>query len=167
MRHLLLLCAWVCTCFGLVVLPAQAHQKNHALTTITAKPANQGLEVIHRFYVHDIEFAVKKHNESTTEFTHDKNAQQFFAQHVTDTFKLRLGDKQPLILSNIGYEIEGQYFWVYQELNNLVDVLKLEIRNKTLMDTFPEQQNLVNMDIDGKTKSISFEKGSHWQSFSF
>lgn len=167
MRHLLILCAWVCTCFGLVILPAQAHQKNHALTTIIAKPANQGLEVMHRFYVHDIEFALKKHNKHTTEFTHDTSAQQFFAQHVTDTFNLRLGDQEPLALSNIGYEIEGKFFWVYQELNHSVDVTKLEIYYETLTDIFPEQHNLVNMDINGKTKSISFEKGSNWKSFSF
>ena len=167
MRHLLLLCAWVYTCFGLVVLPAQAHQKNHALTTIIAKPANQGLEVMHRFYIHDIEFAVKKQRKDTTDFTQDKRAQQFFAQHVTDTFNLRLANKQPLTLNNIGYEIEGKYFWVYQELNDAVDVTNFEIRYETLIDIFPEQQNLVNMDIDGKTKSISFIKGSQWKSFSF
>lgn len=167
MRHLFILCAWVCTYFGLVILPAQAHQKNHALTTIIAKPANQGLEVMHRFYIHDIEFAVKTQLKNTSNFASDNSAQQFFAQHVTDTFNLRLSNQKPLPLNNIGYEIEGRFFWVYQEINHSVDVTKLEIRYETLIDMFPEQQNLVNMDIRGKTKSISFEKGSNWKPFSF
>lgn len=166
MRYLFILCAWVCTFFGLVMLPAQAHQKNHALTTIIAKPANQGLEVMHRFYIHDIEFVVKKHHKNTTDFTHDNNAQQFFVQHVIDTFNLRFNNKEPLLLSNIGYEIEGKFFWVYQEVNRPVDITQLEIRYATLTDMFPEQQNLVNMDVDGKTKSISFDKDSNWKSFS-
>lgn len=167
MRHLFILCAWVCTCLGLVILPAQAHQQNHALSTIIAKPAKQGLEVMHRFYIHDIEFAVKKHQKNTTNFAHDNNAQQFFAQHVIDTFNLRSHDKQPLPLSSIGYEIEGKYFWVYQELNHSIDITNFEIRYETLLDVFPDQQNLVNMDVNGKTKSITFRKGSNWKSFSF
>lgn len=167
MRHLFILCAWVCTCFGLVTLPAQAHQQNHALTTIIAKPANQGLQIMHRFYIHDIELFVKKHHQNTTGFTRDHSAQQFFVQHVTDTFNLRLTNKQPLSLNHIGYEIDGKYFWVYQELNHSVDITQLEIRYETLIDIFAEQQNLVNMDSEGKTKSIAFKKGSQWKPFSF
>lgn len=156
-------------CLGLAVfLPAEAHQKNAALTTVVIKPDHQGIEVMHRFYIHDVEKAVNKMLGKAVDFRMDAEAQMAFGQHVKKAFSMRYrGEAQPIDLDYIGHEVEGKFFWVYQEALFNVKVTELEVRQHSLMQIFPLQQNLVNLEGSGRVKSLSFVKGSDWQSFSF
>lgn len=152
---------------ALVISPAQAHEKNHALTTIVVKSNGASVEIMHRFYVHDVESVVKKLLKKNIDFVSDKEAQQFFGDYLKANFSMRLKEKQPITLDYVGHEVDGRYFWIYQEITSEIDVYGLEVQHKVLTDHLPSQHNLVNLEVEGMTKSLSFAKENDWLSFSF
>ncbi len=157
-------------CFGLfccvwALSSAHAHQKNHAITTMVAK--SKSLEVMHRFYVHDVEKVVKRQFKKDIDFYKHKEAQDYFGAYLVENFSVRLKGVGPIALSYVGHEIEGKYFWVYQEYLAEVDVRDIEVLNSVLMDALPLQRNLINLEQGKDIKSLSFDKESDWQSFSF
>ena len=56
----------------------------------------------------------------------------------------------------MGEEIDGQYLWVYQETVLAADVRAISVVSLALRDVWPEQENLVNVEKDGRIQSLSF-----------
>jgi len=55
---------------------------------------------------------------------------------------------------------EGNVVWVYYEVHNVESISSISVRNTLLMDKFPDQQNFVNLVIDGNRKSFICKKGA-------
>ena len=55
---------------------------------------------------------------------------------------------------------EGNVIWIYYEVQNIENVSSVSVKNTLLMDKFPDQQNFVNLVIDGNRKSFVCKKGA-------
>ncbi|WP_102796316.1 DUF6702 family protein [Bowmanella denitrificans] len=151
-RHLKLLFA---VSLVLAAFVTVAHQQKAAVTKVLFNARTQHIEVMHRFYLHDAEHAVREIFGKDADIISSEQTQRQFAEYVAERFAL-LRDGQPLPLDAVGFETEGKFFWVYQETPVPVSLEALSVKHNALRDIWPEQENLVNVEKDDEVKSLNF-----------
>ncbi|KFZ38582.1 hypothetical protein HR45_03930 [Shewanella mangrovi] len=135
---------------------AFAHQIKAAITTVLFNPHTQNIEVMHRFNLHDAEHAVKALFDKHADILDDKTTQKAFADYVAARFALLNADAESLALKTVGYEVEGKFFWVYQETAEPPKLEGLTIRHDALRDLWPAQINTLNVEGKGDIKTLTF-----------
>ena len=93
-----------------------AHAQNEAFTTILFNHRTGNLEVSHRFSAHDAEHALIVLFGKDADILQNAETQKDFAAYVNLRFRLQNAAGDSLILVDVGYEVEGKFFWVYQEM---------------------------------------------------
>ncbi|MBE0368037.1 hypothetical protein PAUR_a1549 [Pseudoalteromonas aurantia 208] len=141
---------------------AFSHQKKSAETTVLFNKQSNKLEVMHRFYLHDTEHAVQKLFNKKADILDSKQTQQQFAKYVSQQFFARDLSEQALILNNVGYEVDGKFFWVYQEANLPENIQGIKLFNGTLRNLWPTQVNMVNIEGKGKVRTLYFSHHKNW-----
>lgn len=140
----------------LVTQLAAAHQIKAAITTVLFNTHTQNIEVMHRFNLHDAEHAVKALFDKKADILGDSATQQAFADYVAERFALLNANGEPLTLNSVGYEIEGKFFWVYQETAQPPELHGLTVRHDALRDLWPAQINTLNVEGHGDIKTLTF-----------
>ena len=129
-----------------------AHQQKEAYTTLLFNERGDTLEVQHRFYLHDAEHALKASTGESVDLTLDANSQQRFADYLLSHFRLQIAG-QDLSLYEVGFEVEGKYFWVYQETNLPLDIKSLKVAMSALQEVWQSQINHINVERKGRVSS--------------
>ena len=133
-----------------------AHQQKTAISTVLFNPRTQNIEIMHRFRVHDAEHAVKHIFGKNADIIDSKETQKQFGAYVNQRFKLFDSEEQPLALKMVGVELDGQFFWVYQETTQPAKLDNMTIRHDALRDLWPEQVNTINVEGKGKLQTLTF-----------
>ena len=139
-----------------------AHQQKAAETTVLFNKHSQKLEVMHRFYLHDTEHAVQKLFDKNADILNSKDTQEAFASHVSKQFFAKTLSNSSLPLKNVGFEVDGKFFWVYQETKLPPKAKGLKLYNGSLRDLWPTQVNMVNIEGKGKVKTLYFTGNQDW-----
>ena len=139
-----------------------AHQQKAAETTVLFNKNSGQLEIMHRFYLHDTEHAVQALFDKNADILDSDKTQQQFADYVAKQFLARtLGDKA-LPLNSVGYEVEGKFFWVYQDTAPPKGLKGIKLYNGTLRDLWPMQINMVNIEGKGQVRTLYFSDNKDW-----
>jgi hypothetical protein len=139
-----------------------AHQLKAAMTTVLINERTGNLELMHRFYLHDTEHAVESLIGGHADLFKSEKDRRQFAQYVDQKVALQLSDKTSLPLSLVGQEIDGKFFWVYQEAKIPSKFNALRMQQGSLRDVWPEQINMVNFEGKGKVKTLHFDGEDNW-----
>lgn len=134
----------------------QAHQQKAAITQIQFNERSQSLEIMHRFYLHDAEHAVRRLLDPAADILTNEQTRQQFAEYIAGKFTMYREDGSPLQLRLLGQEADGQFFWVYQELPVDAPPERVTARHDALRDLWPEQTNTVNIRLDGSIRTLTF-----------
>ncbi|MCF2947235.1 hypothetical protein L0668_03890 [Paraglaciecola aquimarina] len=145
----------VVLCF-LVAPTTFAHQQKSSISTVLFNPRTHNIEVMHRFRVHDAEHAVKHIFGKDADILDAETTQAKFSEYVEQKFSLYDSHNKPLPLKVVGHEIEGQFFWVYQETKQPAKLENLKIRHDALRDLWPEQVNTINVEGKGDLQTLTF-----------
>lgn len=141
---------------------AFAHQQKAAETTVLFNKNSGHLEVMHRFYLHDTEHAVQTLLDKNADILNSAKTQQQFAHYVTQQFLARTLDDKQLSLSSVGHEVDGKFFWVYQE-SVVPDTLSgIKLFNGALRELWPTQINMVNIEGKGQVRTLYFSDNKDW-----
>ena len=140
---------------GAVTVPAAAHQQKAAITKVLFNPRTGNIEVMHRFYLHDAEHAVRQIFGKDADIIGTLETQSIFADYVGERFALKNGEAD-LPLSPVGFEIERAFFWVYQETPIIENISDLTIKHNALRDVWPQQVNTVNIEGLDEIKTAIF-----------
>ncbi|MGB3725244.1 MAG: DUF6702 family protein, partial [Glaciecola sp.] len=111
-----------------------AHQQKMAITRVEVNPRSNMLEIMHRFELHDAEHAVSEIFDQNADIINAKATQTQFAEYVAERFGIFLPDNTPLSLSLVGFEIDGQHFWVYQETPKPKSLAGMQVVHNALRD---------------------------------
>jgi hypothetical protein len=147
--------------------PAWAHEMKTALTKVLFNPRSGNIEVMHRFYVHDAEHGVKQLFDKGADLLNSEQSQHIFSQYVSEHFALQQLNGQPIALTLLGGQLDGRFFWVYQEATVPPDIRGLLIKHTALQDIWPAQINSVNVEGKGAIKSLNFSRETKWQQLRF
>jgi hypothetical protein len=140
-----------------------AHQLHTASTTVAYNPRSGNIEVMHRFFLHDAEHAVKQLFDSNADMHSNPATPKQFADYVVSKFQLSSLVGQPLTPHLVGFQIEGRDFWVYQELPLPADLNGFSIQQPVLQEIWAAQRNLVNIEGFSETiQSLTFSRDDNW-----
>ena len=106
---------------GLSCQSVQAHRLDATETSIKLNPRTQHIEVIHKFYLHDVNHLVQQHFASNPDADKaDKN--EAFVEYILSSVDLKVGSLTKSLtqsltkeLTFIGAEEDGKFFYIYQE----------------------------------------------------
>lgn len=140
----------------IAVVPAFAHQQKTAISTILFNPRTQNIEVMHRFNVHDAEHAVKHIFGRNADIIASSKTQQQFSDYVAQRFSMARESGEAITLKSAGYEIDGQFFWVYLETQQPAKLDNLVISHNALRDLWPSQINTINIEGKGDLQTLTF-----------
>lgn len=165
----------------LLVQPTMAHQQKEAFTSLSFNSRNNSLEIVHRFYIHDAEHGLGKLFKNKMDLVSDAEAQAAFGAYIEKHFQIRtLASDKPLTIDFIGYEAEGRFLWVYQEIPNFTvkDTLHgqsnlpkphgLKVRMDALQELWRRQTNLISVETDERVNpSVRIKYRDHWRTIYF
>ena len=147
-------CAWA----------ASAHQQKEAYITLFVNPNTKMFEITHRFLIHDAQHIISEvlknsdqGQETTPDLISNPATQSAFADYVERNFMIADQDKSPIKVESIGYELEGKYFWVYQETVT-PSANKFFIKHQAFQEVWPDQTNHINLEVNGKVSSLRLTK---------
>jgi len=141
---------------------AFAHQQKAAETTVLFNKQSGQLEVSHRFYMHDTEHAVQTLFDKHADIIDSEKTQQQFADYVAKQFLVRSLDNKAMPLSEVGFEVEGKFFWVYQETKIPEQISGVKLFNGALRELWPTQINMVNIEGKGQVRTLYFSENNDW-----
>ena len=162
MRGLLSLLLLACCCGQLA-----AHELKTALSKVLFNPRSGNIEVMHRFYVHDAEHGVKQLFDKNADLLNSEQTQQLFNRYVSDHFSMTRLSGEPLPLTLVGGQLDGRFYWVYQETAIPAEIAGLRLQHNALQGLWPAQINTVNIEGQGAIKTLSFDSKTEWQQVSF
>lgn len=137
--------------------PTIAHQQKAATTKVFFNPRTGNIEVMHRFYLHDAEHAVRQIFGKSADIISSPETQSLFADYVSERFAMTDDGVTPMPLTPVGFEIERRFFWVYQETPMREGIEELTFRHDALRDLWPEQINTINVEGMGAVKTATFD----------
>lgn len=140
-----------------------AHQQQEAYTTLTFNPRSGNIEIVHRFYLHDAEHAIKRIFAGQADLLSAPETREKFSRYVASRFALKDQQGAGVKVRTLGEEVEGKFLWTYQEVENTtLDQLEW-IDIQFLYEVWPRHRNIVNIAYPEKVKSLRFEKSNDWK----
>ena len=152
-----------CYLFILFVGMAMAHQQKEAYTTVFFNDRTGNLEISHRFYIHDAEHALANEIKANADLHNDEETQKLFTHYVSENFSIKDSENVLLSLKIVGSEVEGKYFWVYQETPITASMYKFKVSMSALQDVWPEQVNQINFELKKDVRSVRLNKNDGWK----
>lgn len=146
----------------LIAAPSMAHQLKSSVTTVLFNKRTNNIELMHLFYLHDTEHAVAHLFKGKVDIISNKIDQQRFAKYVESHVALQTLNGEPLPLNFVGAQVDGKFFWVYQEAPIPVKIAGIKMSNGALRDLWPSQVNMVNVEGQGKIKTLNFTQDDTW-----
>ncbi|MDD8060169.1 MULTISPECIES: DUF6702 family protein [Shewanella] len=141
---------------------AFGHQQKEAYTSIVFNQRSGMLEIQHRFYLHDAEHAAQQVIDKNTDLIGDPVGREAFAYYAMSTFAMQDQQQQPLTLTYVGTELEGQYLWVYQETPITEDMDGFYLKMNTLQELWSEQTNHINVERNKHVTSVRLHIADSW-----
>lgn len=143
---------------------AFGHKLKSAYSIVLFNERTGYLEVMHRTALHDAEEASAELFRGNADIIEDSHTQGKLARYVTMKFQLKGPDNQTIPLSLVGFQNDAGYFWVYQDYQFSEIPASLAVHQTAFMEVWREQINIVNIEYQGKTKTLTFAGNDAWQS---
>ncbi|MDG1996342.1 MAG: hypothetical protein P8J14_07610 [Emcibacteraceae bacterium] len=124
------------------------------------------IEITHRIFTHDIEDLLVRYQGDEAELSNDV-IESFLKDYIIQAFALYDEQGERIPLTWIDIEVTLNDIFVYQEAPFLEGQNTIIVADRILMDLFDEQSNTVNVKLDGKVKSHTFQKDSQLYQISF
>ena len=145
---------------------ATAHNYHGVLTTVDHNVTAGTVEVIHRFFAHDVEQGLSQMKGEQFLLDSGDEAAAMVQYIVEKHFVLDDGD-DPIALNWVGMEEDGEFLYVYQEAPMAIPSPTLGVMNTLLFSAFDRQINTVNVRFPGMKRSANFSRGSEYFTFVF
>ena len=132
-----------------------AHKYYISLTKIDFISAEKSVQVTMRFFIDDIEKTLEQRYETDLNLAtlqENKNADILLERYIQSKFNISIdGTVEPL--HYLGKEYKNDIVFFYIELTNIGSINSITVKNSMLHEEFPEQENFINLNINGIKKS--------------
>ncbi|MFO8146328.1 MAG: DUF6702 family protein [Gillisia sp.] len=146
--------------FLLLIFSLSSFKKSHkfyvSVTEIEYNEEVQSLQIISRIFTDDLEALLQERYDPTIKLlsSGDEGAVKAnLKKYLGQKFRVQVNGK-PYEVNYLGKEYEDDMTLLYLEVPNVSSVKSVKIKNAILTDLFPEQKNLVHVELKGTTKSL-------------
>jgi len=129
------------------------HKYYLSLTKIEYKENEKLLQVTMRIFIDDLEHTLNSTYDKNFELAlpnESANIDTLINKYISTKFNVKINDLKKTYIY-LGKEYENDVVYLYIELKNIDQINSIEIKNNMLMEMFPEQKNIIKLNIN-KTK---------------
>jgi hypothetical protein len=137
---------------------APAHSFHAGLTDISYNARTGSTEVVHTYMTHDVEALLANLYGRAFDLS-DPDDQAALRKYVEKQFWLSDKDGKRLPLNWVGLQADTDSVVVFQEAPQTASGKVARIHDAVLSDFLPDQQNTVNLTVDGKLRTFGFTSG--------
>ncbi len=135
--------------------PVLAHKLNAAESTIEYNPRTELIEIVHRFYLHDVNHLTQALAKTDKGINSQEAKYQVFTKYILDNLEIQFGLASSLNVNFVGSEKESKYFYIYQEYRgeSLTEALSsISISINTMKNSWKPKYWLFQIDVSAKLK---------------
>ena len=144
----------------LLLLPLLAFAGEHkfyvSLTDIAYDQETKALQIISRLFTDDTEKLLReRYNEAVFLSAEEEHEQvdEYLERYLEEKFRISVNGI-PREVNYLGKEYKTDKIVLYLEVTNVEAVEEITVANTLLSDLFPEQKNVVKVEVGDKIKSL-------------
>ena len=147
-------------CLFTAFLKAQAHPYHVSIAEVKYNAKAQSLEISLKLFTDDLEKTLSELAGKPVLVTSDAAVQKLLESYFQKNFRIELPQNQVAVPRVFGFEKQGDAHWFYLDIPVKASQLSsAKLRNQVLIETFPDQTNLTNLEINGKKRTLIFKEG--------
>jgi len=145
--------------FLLLIIPLLSfnlHKYYLSLTKMDYVVESKSLQITMRIFIDDLETTLNKINNKSLELdtkTELKDANIYIEKYLLKQFEVNINGSI-INYKYLGKKYENDVVYLFAEIENISEIKSIEIKNRILMDAFPEQQNIIKLNINNNKKSF-------------
>ena len=142
--------------FLIPIFAFSMHKYYISLTNIEYKKENNSLQITVKLFIDDLQETINNTYNTNHELTLQNErsvVDSLIVKYSTDHFKIELNETTTKYLY-LGKEYDSDVVYLYFEIENIQNFYTIGIQNNMLIEFFPEQKNIVKLNINKKKKSF-------------
>ena len=142
--------------FLIPIFAFSMHKYYISLTNIEYKKENNSLQITVKLFIDDLQETINNTYNTNHELTLQNERSEvdsLIVKYSTDHFKIELNETATKYLY-LGKEYDSDVVYLYFEIENIQNFYSIGIQNNMLIEFFPEQKNIVKLNINKKKKSF-------------
>lgn len=136
-----------------------AHKFYVSLTQINYNSKTKSIEVTLKLFTDDLELSTTNFSKKTVKIINAEDSDVEIANYIKDKFSISINNKVQ-VLNYLGKELENDVSWCYLEIKNVKDIQSIKINNRIFTEQFPDQKNLIHLDVNGVEESAVLTKNT-------
>ena len=153
--------------FILLPFTMQAHKYYTSVTQLDFNPTEKCFQVTMNVFVDDLEAVLTQENKQAVKWKSDQaELNALLLKYLNKHFNVKLNKKPAGQFRLIGTREQKDLLTIFFEIPVDKAVKNIEITDTFLMDMFPIQSNVVNLNYKNQKHSFLFQKGKSTQFFS-
>ncbi|HEX8350587.1 MAG TPA: DUF6702 family protein [Hymenobacter sp.] len=150
---------------SLISVLAAAHAYHASIMELHYNPTKQQLEVALKVFTDDFEKALSTGQPRSVSLEQSPKPQVTTLVTALLRRSILVGTKpgEALPMQFVGIQKETDAHWLYFTVKLSKPATTIYLRHKLLLDTFPDQMNIVNVEANGKKQSALFREGEEEQ----
>ena len=153
--------------FILLPFTMQAHKYYTSVTQLDFNPTEKCFQVTMNVFIDDLEAVLTQENLQVVKWKSDQPAlNTLLLKYLNKHFNVKLNQKPASQFRLIGTKEQKDLLTIFFEIPVDKAVKNIEITDTFLMDMFPIQSNVVNLNYKNQKHSFLFQKGKSTQFFS-
>lgn len=144
----------------LPLLSFSLHKEYYSLTKIEYNKKEGSLQITMKLFTDDMELVLNKHYDKVLEIGtrfEKENSDKYIESYLKQNFDIVI-DGVLLDYHYLGKEFEKDALFVYLEIKDIKTIHQIEIRAAQLIEEFPEQENIIKVNINKQRKSLFLTK---------
>jgi len=145
--------------FILFIIPLVAftmHKYYISLTKIDYKKESNSVQITLRIFIDDIQETINSTYDKKLELglpSESKEIDTLINNYIIPKLKVKINNVDKTY-TYLGKEYEDEVVFVYLEIENIEVINSIEIINNILMERFPNQKNIIKLNINGVKKTF-------------
>ena len=148
--------------FGLMLgwVNANAHPYHVSIAEVKYNTKTQNLEIALKLISDDLEKTLSELAGKPVVINQTPEVKKQLEAYLKNNFRLEFTLNQIAPQRFIGLEQQDDAHWFYLDIPVKASQLSTaKLRNQVLVETFPDQNNLTNLEINGKKRTLIFKEG--------
>ncbi|GAB2768694.1 hypothetical protein HNQ93_000207 [Hymenobacter luteus] len=144
---------------------AWAHAYHASILEVRFNPGKQRLEMALKIFIDDLEqsLSVGKPTPVRTDQLARAQLDPLLMELLRRSVQFSARPGQALPLTLVGLQKEKDSYWVYFTAPMPAAATSVSLRHQLLLDLFPDQMNIVNLEAKGQKQSLLFRDGETQQ----
>jgi len=132
------------------------HKYYISLTKVEYKKDEKLLQITMRIFIDDLEQTLNSTYDKNIELAlpnESANIDTLIGKYVNTKFTIKINSLEKTYFY-LGKEYENDVVYLYIELKNIDNINSIEVKNNMLMEVFPDQKNIIKLNINSIKKTF-------------